>query len=161
MKARGLYGPIFLFVMVGILGFLFAMTEIQIEGAGGWAANLPTWRIEKHPILDILWEGKPVTGYHVWVFSFMAVVFHLPIAIYGRFSLRTEVRCIGSLMFFWIIEDLLWFVLNPAFGLARLKPQFVPWHKTWFLGFPLDYTVFGFLGALLMIMSFMRKRKRP
>lgn len=27
---------------------IFAQVEIQIEGAAGWAKNLPTWRIDHH-----------------------------------------------------------------------------------------------------------------
>jgi hypothetical protein len=56
IRIRGYSHLIDVFVAVGLL---FAMTEIQIEGPAGWASNLPTWRIEKHPLLDILWEGKP------------------------------------------------------------------------------------------------------
>jgi hypothetical protein len=36
-----------------LMAFFFANVEIQIEGAAGWAANLPTWRIEHHWLLDI------------------------------------------------------------------------------------------------------------
>jgi hypothetical protein len=80
------------FLFIGLLGLLFAMTEIQIEGSAGWAANLPTWRVENHPLLDVFWGGKPMTGYHVWVFAFMAAVFHLPLVLAGSFSGRLEVR---------------------------------------------------------------------
>ena len=47
-----------LIIWVALLGFFFAMTEIQIEGCHGWASSLPTWRIEKHPLLDIFWGGR-------------------------------------------------------------------------------------------------------
>ena len=139
-----------LLLWVGLLGYFFAMTEIQIEGASGWAASLPTWRIEKHPLLDIFWGGRPMTGYHAWVFPFMALVFHLPLVILGRFSWRLEARCLGSLMLFWIIEDFLWFALNPAYGLARFAPPFIPWHKHWLAGVPTDYLVFTAVGLALV-----------
>ena len=38
---------------VVLLAFFFAHAEIEIEGAGGWAANLPTWRVEQHWLLDL------------------------------------------------------------------------------------------------------------
>ena len=60
------------------------MTEIQIEGPNGWATSLPTWRIEHHPLLDIFWGGRAMTGYHAWFFSFILLVFHLPHVIYGK-----------------------------------------------------------------------------
>lgn len=139
-----------LMLWISVLGLFFAMVEIQIEGASGWAASLPTWRIESHWLLDIFWGGRPMTGYHAWVFSFMALVFHLPIFISGQWSLKLEARIIGSVMLFWIIEDFLWFVLNPAFGLAKFQPQFVPWHKQWLGVVPTDYVTFS-IGALVLI----------
>jgi len=54
---------------VALMAFFFAKVEIQIEGAAGWASALPTWRIESHWLLDIFWGGRPMTGYHAWVFS--------------------------------------------------------------------------------------------
>ncbi len=57
-----------------LLAFFFAQVEIQIEGARGWAASLPTWRIEGHWLLDLFWGGRPLTGYHAWIFSFMLLV---------------------------------------------------------------------------------------
>lgn len=143
---------------IAVLAFFFACVEIQIEGGAGWAANLPTWRVGNHPLLNIFWGGKPLTGYHVWIFSFMALMFHMPIFMCGRFSLRLESRIIGSVMLFWIIEDLLWFVLNPHWGIGRLKPEFVSWHKAWILGLPVDYFIFGIVGGILVWLSFSKKR---
>jgi hypothetical protein len=141
-----------------LLGFFFAKTEIQIEGASGWAAALPTWRIEKHLLLDIFWGGRAMTGYHAWVFSFMFLVFHLPQIVRGSFSWRIEARCIAALMIFWIAEDFLWFVLNPAFGLGRFSQACIPWHKHWMLGVPSDYLTYMGLGGLLMAWSFLGNR---
>lgn len=145
---------------VALLGFFFAQVEIQIEGAAGWAAGLPTWRIEKHWLLDIFWGGRPMTGYHAWVFSFMALVFHLPCLLTRQWTWRLELRILGSLALFWIIEDWLWFVCNPAFGLARFSPAFVPWHKHWLLAMPTDYLIMGTLGLLCLHLSFTPPRHR-
>ena len=149
--------PFFLLMWVTLLGFLFAQVEIQIEGANGWAASLSTWRIEHGILLDLFWGGRPMTGYHAWVFSFMAAVFHLPLLIKGEFSLKLEARIISCLMLFWIIEDFLWFVFNPAFGLAKFNPANIPWHKHWALGMPTDYSVFLICGLTLFWYSFWRK----
>lgn len=146
-----------LFLYIALLGLFFAMTEIQIEGANGWACALPTWRIEKHWLLDIFWGGRPMTGYHAWVFSFMFLAFHLPHLVNGRFSPLLELRCLGSLMLFWIVEDFLWFVMNPCYGLAKFAPQFIPWHKKWLLGMPSDYLIFSLIGAGLIVTSFTLK----
>jgi hypothetical protein len=138
-----------------LLGIFFAKTEIQIEGANGWAASLPTWRIEKHLLLDIFWGGRAMTGYHAWVFSFMFLVFHLPQVLQGHFSWRMEARCISALMIFWIAEDFLWFILNPAFGIGRFSSDNIPWHKHWMLGVPTDYLTYMLLGGLLLVWSFL------
>jgi hypothetical protein len=146
---------------VVLMAFFFSEVEIQIEGPAGWASSLPTWRIENHWLLDIFWGGRPMTGYHAWVFGFMFLVFHLGVFINLNWSLRTEARIIAALMLFWIIEDFLWFVLNPAFGIDNFSRNKIPWHKQWFLNMPVDYWIFTIVSALLMWLSyakFMGKR---
>ena len=77
---------------VVLLSFFFAQTEIQIEGAAGWAANLPTWRIEHHWLLDIFWGGRAMTGYHAWIFPCIALFFHFPLFFLPRWSWRVELQ---------------------------------------------------------------------
>lgn len=146
--------PVLVLVWVTLLALVFANVEIQIEGANGWAASLPTWRIEHHPLLEIFWGGRPLTGYHALIFAFMAMVFHLPIFMNGSFSFKLEARILGSLIVFWIIEDFIWFIWNPAFGLGKFSPACIPWHKHWLLGMPTDYPVFMIVGSILLWFSF-------
>ena len=134
---------------VVVAAYFFARVEVEIEGDAGWAANLPTWRIEEHPLLDIFWGGRVLTGYHAWMFSFIGVIFHFPLAFMGVWSPQLEARALGAVMLFWIVEDWLWFVVNPAFGWRRFKRELVPWHKRWFAGAPVDYWMFGAVSALL------------
>ena len=47
---------------IALLALFFAQVEIQIEGPTGWAANLPTWRVEQYWWLDWFWGGRPLTG---------------------------------------------------------------------------------------------------
>ena len=61
-------------------------------------------------------------------------------------------------MLFWIAEDFLWFVLNPAYGLARFKPEIVHWHKHWLWHAPIDYWIFSLCLCLLFWLS---HRQRP
>lgn len=135
---------------VAVMAFFFAEVEIQIEGSAGWAAQLPTWRIEKHWLLDIFWGGRPMTGYHAWAFSFMALAFFMPLAFNGRWRWRDAGLALAGLMLFWIIEDFLWFVLNPAFGVAMFTPGHVPWHKHWLGPAPTDYWTAVFGAALIL-----------
>lgn len=133
-----------------VLAFLFAEVEIQIEGSDGWAANLPTWRIEKHWLLDICFGGRPLTGYHAWCLPFILLVLHFPVVAAWTWSWALEWRIIAAFMLFWIIEDFLWFILNPGWGWRRFKPSEVRWHKHWFLGLPTDYWTFSLAAAILL-----------
>ena len=134
---------------VVVLAFFFALVEIHIEGDAGWAANLPTWRIEDHWLLDIFWGGRAMTGYHAWVFPFITLFFHFPLCFLPQWSWQLEARVVASIMLFWIMEDYLWFVFNPAFGWKRFRPEHATWHKHWICGAPVDYWIFSVIGAML------------
>lgn len=77
-----------------------------------------------------------MTGYHAWMFPFIALMFHLPVFLRGRWSWRLESRILATIMLFWVIEDALWFLLNPAFGWSRFSAGNIPWHKHWWFGLP-------------------------
>ena len=133
-----------------LAAFLWAEMEIQIEGEHGWAAQLPTWRLESHPLLDWLYGGRPLTGYHVWAFCFVFAMFHFPFAAGVPWSWRWELRTIGGYDVFWVVEDALWFVLNRHFGWRKFTRANIWWHKRWFLGLPADYWILGLVGAALI-----------
>jgi hypothetical protein len=139
---------------VFVLAYMFAKVEIHIEGDDGWAANLPTWRIEEHWLLDIFWGGRAMTGYHAWAFPFIAVFFHFPLFFMADWSLQLEARVLASIMAFWILEDFLWFILNPAYGWKRFHQDHVTWHKKWAAGAPVDYWIFSVISALLFWYSY-------
>ncbi len=142
------------FVYLGLiiaLSFWFAKVEIQIEGTSGWAKNLPTWRIENHWLLKVFFGGRAMTGYHAWVISFIFLLFHLPIAFTDQWSWSFEGRVIGGFILFWIVEDFLWFVLNPGFGIKKFKKEFIPWHPKWFLIAPIEYWFFCPVGISLVL----------
>ena len=132
-----------------LLAYIFAQVEIHIEGDAGWAANLPTWRIEQHWLLDLFWGGRAMTGYHAWMFSFVALFFHFPLCFMATWSLHLEARVLASIMVFWIVEDFLWFLMNPAFGWKRFNREAGQWHKNWVLGAPVEYWIFSVVSVLL------------
>ncbi len=135
---------------------LFALTEIQIEGPEGWAAHLPTWRVENR-WTRLFYSGKALTGYHLYVQLFVLVIVHLPFVLgFAGPSWRGEARILSFMVLFWIFEDFLWFVLNPAFGLRRFRREHIPWHApTWWGFMPRDYWVFTPVGAGLYVWSWM------
>jgi len=142
-----------------LLAYFFANVEIQVEGAHGWASALPTWRIERHWLLDIFWGGRAMTGYHAWIFPCVALFFHFPMVFMGHWSWRAEARAIGCIMLFWLTEDFLWFALNPAYGIAHLTPQWAPWHKRWWGPLPQDYWTFSVIVVLMLWLSWREPRK--
>lgn len=142
-----------------LLAFFFAHVEIQVEGASGWAASLPTWRIEHRWWLDVFWGGRAMTGYHAWLFPCMALFFHFPLVFSGTWSWRHEARVLACIMLFWLSEDFLWFILNPAYGLAHFRPQFIPWHVHWWGPAPSDYWVFLGIASILFPLSMRAKRR--
>jgi hypothetical protein len=119
-----------------VIAFVLAQLEIQIEGAHGWAARLPTWRWETPGVLR--WAGKPITGYHVFLLTFILLFMHLPLMHVG-FSLEREAELLSMFFLLAVFWDFLWFVCNPHFGLARFRPEQVWWFKKWFLGLPASY----------------------
>jgi hypothetical protein len=130
--------------------FIYAKLEIEIEGRQGWAAGLPTWRVENHVLLDLFFGGRPLTGYHVWSFVLFLLLFHMPFFFNGSWSARGELNVLGGYFLFWVVEDFLWFVMNPDFGLSKFNKEYAWWHKRWILGLPLEYWTFGTLALLLL-----------
>ena len=51
---------------------------------------------------------------------------------------------------FILVEDFLWFVLNPSYTLKNYKKEKIPWHKEWIMGIPKNY-YFGFIAVLLIL----------
>jgi hypothetical protein len=137
-----------LFVLLS--SYLFAKVEINVEGPDGWAAKLPTWKVENRWTRLVL-GGKPLTGYHVYVFSTVALLCHLPFFLsMAPVTWANEARILSFITLFWILEDFLWFVLNPAFGLKRFNKDEIWWHReSWWLVAPRDYFLFTPVGLLL------------
>jgi hypothetical protein len=135
------------------LAFCFAKVEIAIEGKHGWAGSLPTWRLPaSHWASRIFFGGRPATGYHVWLQLFMFGVFHLTY-LFAPVRLATELEILAFFVLFWVIEDFLWFVLNPEFGLAKFNKANVPWHPNWWGAAPSEYFVFAVIGIALYVVA--------
>ena len=127
---------------------------MQVEGAAGWARALPTWRVRNTWTKRVL-GAREVTGYHVYCQLFVAVMAHLLYFIAGvRPGWSVELRILAFLAFFWVVEDFLWFVFNPAYGLRRFRRDDVPWHAaSWWGVMPRDYWLFLPIGAALYLLS--------
>ena len=111
-------------------GYLQSLTLADPDNA---PASAVTWRLDAHRTFTFSNSGSYTFGANDRTF---AVLSHAhagdPNDTYRLAFLD------GSLMLFWIIEDFLWFVLNPAYGLARFTPVQIPWHHHWLFGVPTE-----------------------
>jgi hypothetical protein len=132
----------YFFLVLTIAAASFALLEIQIEGPYGWASRLPTWRVENR-WTRVLLGARTLTGYHLYAHLFVAILLHVPFALgFVAPSLRPELRILSFLILFWIIEDFLWFVLNPEFGVRKFNREHAWWHApTWWWIMPREYWV--------------------
>ena len=143
------------FLTLIIMSVLFAKAEIQIEGADGWAAKLPTWKISNR-WTRFIYGAKPLTGYHFYTQLFILCAVHLPFCFsMAPFTLRFELRAVSFFILFWVLEDFLWFVMNPAFGLSRFRPKHIWWHAPgWWWIMPRDYWIFIPVGLFVYVASY-------
>lgn len=131
---------IYLFITATVLAIL----EIQIEGQHGWAKNLPTWRPHSSKwyvrLYSKMMSGKEMTGYHVSMFAFVLLLFHLPYVFGLTLTLEHWLKTFSFFFIFVVLWDFLWFVLNPHYPLKQFKKEHLSFHhKEWFLGMPTDY----------------------
>ena len=131
-----------------LISIILALWEIQIEGKNGWASKLPCWRIKKGSIMKIM-GGRPVTGYHFYMILFLAAIIHFPL-LFSPWSWRAECLVVGFLLAMVTLEDFLWFVFNPAYGIKSFRKGMIPWRKHWIGPIP-DFYIYCGTGAALLI----------
>jgi len=145
---------VWFFLLLFVASLTFALLEVQIEGSAGWAANLPVWRVD-HRLARAVMGGRTLTGYHFYTHLFILCMVHLPYGLGAAApSWALEARIVAFLIFFWVLEDFLWFVVNPAFGIRRFRREHAPWHAPgWWWIMPRDYWVCTPLAAVLYALS--------
>ena len=134
--------------------FCFAKMEIEIEGEKGWADDLPTWRISKDHVLSrLLAGGRELTGYHLWVQTFVFSLLHI-VFVFVSWSWKIELQLLSFIFYIWVVEDFMWFLLNPAFGITKFKKKFIWWHERhWWWFAPREYFIFIPIATLLYYCS--------
>jgi len=136
-----------LFFFLTCLAFNHAKWEVQIEGKDGWAAKLPCWRL--NVFFRKLLGGKPLTGYHLWMLILFQTMFH-GVYIFLPFTLESELMLQGLFMWYFIFEDIMWFIVNPHYRLKHFLQKDIEWHKRWVGPLPLSYWVMGSIGLILI-----------
>jgi len=140
----------FLVFMI-FMAIILALWEIQIEGKDGWAAKAPCWRIEKGLVYKLMGE-RPLTGYHFYMTLFMIAIVHLPV-LFISWSWKVECLLIAFYFGMIVVEDFLWFVFNPHYGIKNFRKGKIWWHKTWWGPVPDFYWVEGVVVVLLLYLG--------
>lgn len=130
------------------MAFILAWWEIQIEGKAGWASKSPGWKIDKGWLMQLT-GGLPITGYHVFMTVFMIAIVHLPL-FFTNWSWRLESLLLGFYVGMILVEDFLWFALNPYYGIKSFRKGKIWWHKHWWGPVPAMYW-FLFVLAVALI----------
>ncbi len=139
-----------LIVFLVWLAFVHAMWEIQIEGKSGWARELPCWRL--NVFFRKLLGGKALTGYHTWMMFLFLTFFH-GIFLFLRWNVQIECLTIGFFLWYFIVEDFLWFMLNRHYRIKKFLSKEIPWHRRWIGPLPLTYWIGGILGSILIYLG--------
>jgi hypothetical protein len=144
-------------VIIGLLAFMvflaiiLALWEVQIEGKHGWAAGLPTWRVDKWWVLRLT-GGRPLTGYHVLMTVFLVSLVHLPL-FFLPWSWRLESLLLGFYLGMVLLEDFFWFVFNPHYGIRSFRRGRIWWHRGWWGPVPALYWVLGVICVALVYLG--------
>lgn len=142
-------------IYIFVLAMFLAILEIQIEGPHGWAKNLPTWRPQSnHLFLRLyrkLMSDREATGYHMVMFTFVLLIFHLPYVFGLSISWSHWLQTMFYFLIFVVLWDFLWFVMNPHYPLKQFKGEHIWWHKKWLAGAPADYYGSVILSGLILL----------
>ena len=126
-------------IFIAVFAILYSALEIEIEGEdGGWAKNLPT--VPSH-------LGE-LTVYHV----IMNIIIILVVVYSTMMISKMNIWITAYFVIAWfLIEDFIWFVLNPFFTLKKYTKKDIWWHgrQPWFLGIPM-HNWFGLAGMLIL-----------
>jgi hypothetical protein len=133
--------------MVFLAGIL-ALWEIQIEGKDGWASKVPGWRIEKGWLVKLS-GGRPITGYHFFMTLFLITIIHLPL-FFIPWSWQLESLLLGFYVGMVLLEDFLWFILNPYYGINSFRKGKIWWHKRWWGPLPSIYWLLLLIAMVLI-----------
>lgn len=136
-----------------VMAIALALLEIQVEGEHGWAKRLPTWRPHRRHWLARTFRrvmsGKDLTGYHLAIFGFVLLMFHLPYVFGLPFVFEHWLKTISLYFLFITVWDFLWFVMNPHHPLSRFVGDSNPVHHRWLGPLPLDY--YGSVALSLLV----------
>ena len=125
---------------------LYSLLEIELEAKEGWCKNLPT------PVV----LGN-FTLYHV-LMNIIVIISILKVYVKDITSLEDITQAIFYIAAWFLIEDFMWFVLNPHFTIDKYKKEHIWWHarRPWYFGIPEH----NFIGILVMFVCYCLSNKK-
>ena len=135
-----------LYVQVMFISISF--WESHVEGDKPWASGQTGWKIK-------FLKNKPLTAYHFWFYLVtLPLALMLPFIVFG-FNIHMFWLLIASFLIGIVLEDFLWFIVNPVWGgLKNFNSEKVYWHKWLKLGkfeIPDFYIYFVLLGIVIFL----------
>jgi hypothetical protein len=134
---------IFIFIWVIAAFVSWSFWEAYIEGKSPWAAKSCGWKLK-------IAKRVTLTAYHFWLNIMFIFFLTLPFIVSGwdknLFGIILSAAAIGML-----VEDFLWYVINPFFSLKKFNPKdakWYPWVGIGKLKLPATY-ILGIIVALL------------
>lgn len=117
--------PLLVFAVIWAAMTANAFWEAYVEGANPWDRRKLGWKIK-------LSSTFCFPAYHFFLFGVMwPLLLALPLVIYGwdtkLFGIMLSAYTTGL-----VLEDYLWFVVNPAVKLSQFNPEwadYYPWSK--------------------------------
>ena len=139
---------IFIWIWAAMIATSF--WESSVEGRNAWDKKKLGWRLK---------IGRYVlSAYHFWLFMVMfPLLITLPLIVSGW-----DTRLFGILLSAFVsgvvMEDIMWFVVNPAVKFSEWNPEFAgyyPWIRIRSINIPIMHVI-GVLIALLSWFFFWR-----
>lgn len=158
---------IFLWIWAAMASLSFV--EAYVEGRNPWNRRKVGWKLRFGKKKKTKWkkflgnflmfksaEVKIFSGYHFFLFVVMLpLLITLPLVISGW-----DIRLLGILASAYlsgmVIEDFLYFIVNPCIKFSEWNPKFVnffAWVKIGKLKLPINYILGVFIAILLYILT--------
>ena len=136
-----------------LLAAIHAQMELMSEGKMGWGLKFPCWRLNNRLINLLI--NKELTGYHFYMCILFLLLFHSPF-LFITFTFKKELLILGYYFWYWVFEDLFWFLESPHYGLRNFKKGRIYWHKRFWLFLPVSYWESMIVGSILLIIGGIR-----
>ncbi|MFH1134181.1 MAG: hypothetical protein V1735_06865 [Nanoarchaeota archaeon] len=136
--------PVLLYFWILLAFAALSFLEVAIEGKHPWATASPGWRRN-------LLGNYELTAYHLWLYIMLIVYLTMPFVILG-WSVQLFGLILSAAVMGFVIEDFLWFVVNPYFPLSNfnsIEVDWYPWLKLF--GFEIPWMYVG--GVILSFLA--------